>query len=236
MSAIAFLAGILSTLSPCVLPLLPIVLGSASSEHRLGPLALAGGLALSFTLVGLFVATVGFSIGLDGDVIRAVGGFVLLLAGLALALPVVGSRVALAAGPASGYIQQRFGRFDTGGLGGQFGLGVLLGAVWSPCVGPTLGAVSVMAARGENLWEVAATTAMFGIGAAVPLILLGLLSRERMLALRGRLLAAGHGGKAILGWGLVLVGALVATGTDKALETALLGAVPDWLLRLSTLY
>jgi cytochrome c-type biogenesis protein len=53
----AFLAGLLSVLSPCVLPLLPIVLGTAASEHRLGPVALASGLAIAFTAIGLFVAT-----------------------------------------------------------------------------------------------------------------------------------------------------------------------------------
>ena len=67
---LAFLAGILSVLSPCVLPLLPLVLGAAASEHRLGPAALAGGLALSFVAIGLFVATVGFAIGLDAGVFR----------------------------------------------------------------------------------------------------------------------------------------------------------------------
>jgi len=67
---LAFLAGILSILSPCVLPLLPIVLGTAQAEHRLGPVALAAGLAVSFTAIGLFVATIGFAIGLDTDVFR----------------------------------------------------------------------------------------------------------------------------------------------------------------------
>jgi len=61
----AVVAGVLSTLSPCVLPLLPVVLGTAVSQHRFGPVALAGGLAVSFVAIGLFVATIGFSIGLD---------------------------------------------------------------------------------------------------------------------------------------------------------------------------
>ena len=75
---LAFLAGILSVLSPCVLPLLPIVLGAAQAEHRLGPAALAVGLALSFTVIGLFVATVGFAIGLDSDVFRILSAMVLI--------------------------------------------------------------------------------------------------------------------------------------------------------------
>ena len=69
---LSFVAGVLSVLSPCVLPLLPIVLGAAASEHRLGPVALAGGLALSFVAIGLFVAAVGFGLGLSGDLFRDV--------------------------------------------------------------------------------------------------------------------------------------------------------------------
>ncbi|MGF1660439.1 MAG: cytochrome c biogenesis protein CcdA, partial [Rubrimonas sp.] len=78
------LAGVLSTLSPCVLPLIPIVLGTAAGEHRWGPAALAGGLAVSFTAVGMFVATIGFAVGLDADLFRAVGGVMLLGLGLVL--------------------------------------------------------------------------------------------------------------------------------------------------------
>ena len=81
---LALLAGVLSVLSPCVLPLLPIVLGTAASQHRLGPAALAAGLALSFTAIGLFVATIGFAAGLDTGVFRTVSA-VLLIAGAALA-------------------------------------------------------------------------------------------------------------------------------------------------------
>ena len=68
--ALALIAGVLSTLSPCVLPLLPILLGAATGEHRYGPVALAGGLALSFVVIGLFVATIGFAIGLDQEIFR----------------------------------------------------------------------------------------------------------------------------------------------------------------------
>src|SRR4051794_41527606 len=75
---LALIAGLFSTLSPCVLPLLPIVLGAAVSEHRYGPAALAGGLALSFTAIGLFVATVGYAIGLNGEVFRTVAAVLLV--------------------------------------------------------------------------------------------------------------------------------------------------------------
>ena len=129
---LAFLAGALSILSPCVLPLLPIVLGSAATEHRLAPFALAAGLALSFVGIGLFVATVGFAAGLDATVFRTVSAVLLIGIGMLLLVPQFGAQAAAAAGPVSNWVETRFGGFNTGGVGGQFLLGILLGAVWSP--------------------------------------------------------------------------------------------------------
>jgi cytochrome c-type biogenesis protein len=230
----AFLAGIVSILSPCVLPILPIVLGGAASEHRRGPLVLAAGLALSFTVIGLFVATIGFSLGLDLGVFRMVAGIILLALGLAMLVPAAGARLATAAGPLSDWTQSRFSGFDRGGLSGQFCVGLLLGAVWSPCVGPTLGAASLMAARGENLGQVGLTMLAFGIGAGLPLAALGALSRERLLGLRERMMAAGQGAKTALGLVVVAVAVLVLTGWDKTIEARLVELSPAWLTALTT--
>lgn len=231
---LAFLAGILTALSPCVLPLLPIVLGTAASEHRLGPVALAVGLALSFVAIGLFVATIGFAAGLDTDLFRTISAVLLIGIGLVLLVPKLQAQFALAASPVGNWVDEQFGGFATNGLWGQFGLGLLLGAVWSPCVGPTLGAASLLAAKGENLGQVALTMFAFGLGAALPLTLLGLLSREAMMRMRGRLMEAGKGGKMLLGGLLVAIGLLVASGLDKRLETMLVDASPEWLTNLTT--
>jgi cytochrome c-type biogenesis protein len=231
---LAFLAGVFTVLSPCVLPLLPIVLGAAASQHRLGPLALAGGLALSFTAIGLFVATIGFAAGLDTGFFRTVSAVLLIGVGLVLLVPRLQEQFALAAAPVSNWAGGYADNFTPGGLGGQFGLGLLLGAVWSPCVGPTLGAASVLAAKGENLPQVALTMLAFGVGAAVPLLLLGILSREALMRWRSRLMEGGKAGKTALGLILVAVGLLVATGLDKRLEAILVEASPDWLTQLTT--
>ena len=234
--AFAALAGVLSTLSPCVLPLIPIVLATAGGQHRFGPVALAAGLALSFTAIGLFVATVGFAMGLDGDVFRKAGGALLAALGALLLLPRLQERVSVAAGPIGNWTEQRFGGIRGTGWRGQFGVGLLLGAVWAPCVGPTLGAASVMAARGENLGQVAVTMAAFGVGAALPLLLLGLLSREMLVRWRSRLLAAGSGGRQATGALLLAIGLLVMSGLDKRAEAWLVEASPPWLTRLTTSY
>ena len=231
---LAFLAGILSILSPCVLPLLPLVLGAAASEHRFGPAALAAGLALSFVALGLFIATIGFAIGLDGDVFRRIAALMLLLLGMVLMLPLVQVRLASAAGPVSNWTEQRFGTVSSQGLGGQFAVGLLLGAVWSPCVGPTLGAASVLAAQGRNLPTVALTMALFGVGAALPMLLLGMLSREVLMRWRDRMIGLGKGAKTALGLVLVLTALGILSGFDKTLETSLVAATPDWLAAFTT--
>lgn len=231
---LALLAGILTSLSPCVLPLLPIVLATAASEHRLGPVALAAGLAISFTAIGHFVATIGFAAGIDTGVFRLVSATLLIAVGVVLLVPRLQEQFALAAAPVSNWAGGYADNFTPTSLTGQFGLGLLLGAVWSPCVGPTLGAASVLAAKGEDLGQVALTMLAFGIGAALPLLLLGLVSREALVRWRGRLMETGKTGKTLLGLLLVGIGLLVATNLDKRLETILVDASPAWLTELTT--
>lgn len=230
----AFLAGVLSLLSPCVLPLVPIVLGGAASRHRFGPLALAGGLAFSFTAIGILVATVGFAVGIDAGPFRMGGAILLVAIGAVLMVPAYGARFAMVASPVGTWTESRFGGFSGDGWTGQLGVGLLLGAVWSPCVGPTLGAASLAAARTENLPSVAVTMLAFGLGAALPLLLLGFASRAMLLRWRDRMLTAGGPLKQGFGALMIVAGVLVLTGADKVVEAALVEASPTWLTTLTT--
>ena len=128
---LAFLAGILSILSPCVLPLLPLVLGAAASRHRFGPALLALGVAISFVAIGLFVATIGFAIGIDDFVFRFGSAILMILFGIVLVAPPLQERFSAAAGPLSDKIDSAFRGYPAAGALGQFGLGLVLGAVWS---------------------------------------------------------------------------------------------------------
>ncbi|WP_020178011.1 cytochrome c biogenesis protein CcdA [Methylopila sp. M107] len=231
---LAFLAGLLSLLSPCTLPIAPIAVAAAATEHRLGPVALAAGVALSFVAVGLFIATIGFSLGLDERIFRSVAAMMMIAVGVVLLAPAAQARLATAAAPAGAWAGDRLDLVSRAGLTGQFVVGLLLGAVWSPCVGPTLGAASVLASRSENLGQVALTMTAFGIGAALPLLSIGLVSREALARWRGGLARFGRGGRIALGAALLVAGLAVLTGLDKVVETALVEISPDWLTRLTT--
>jgi cytochrome c-type biogenesis protein len=231
---LALLAGILSILSPCVLPILPVVLGAAASSHRRGLLALALGLSISFVTIGLFLATIGHAIGLDTERLRYVAAALLVIVGVVLLFPSLQARLAGAAGPIGNWADSRVVASRKNGVSGQFWIGVLLGAVWSPCVGPTLGAASLLAAQGRDLGQVALTMFAFGVGAALPLLGLGWLSRETMVRWRSRMLSAGSLFKAVLGGAFVAVGMFVISGADKLVEAWMVDASPQWLTDLTT--
>jgi len=154
-------------------------------------------------------------------------GVLLLSAGLQ-------ERFAAAASGFSSAGQGMLSRLTLDGLSGQFVLGLLLGVVWSPCVGPTLGATIMLASQGQQLAQVMQVMALFGLGAGLPLVILGSLSREVMLRMRGRLLAAGQQGNKVLGAVMLLLGAFILTGLDKRFETWVLDVAPAWLTQIGT--
>ncbi len=233
-AGVGLMAGALSILSPCVLPLIPIVIGTATASHRFGALVLALGLAVSFTVVGMFVATIGFAIGLDADWFRALAAAMLILFGMILLSARMQQRFAGATAALSNLGNRWLESLGVGGLGGQFVVGLLLGMVWAPCVGPTLGAAATLASQGDNLTGVALVMASFGLGAGLVLGVIGSMSRGLLSKTRGNLLNAGSWGKLILGATLIVVGVLIIAGWDKSLETWLVTHSPAWLTALTT--
>lgn len=232
--AFALAAGVLSTLSPCVVPILPVVFGAATAEHRWAPVALATGIALSFTAVGLFIATVGFSLGVSADLFRAFGALILIAFGLVMMVPRLQASFALAAARLTSRFTPSATPGSFTGVWGQFALGLTLGIVWSPCTGPTLGAATVLASQGRELPEVALTMLAFGLGAALPLALVGAASRRMTLRWRTSLVSVGERGKFALGLAAGLMGLALITGLNQPIETFLVNATPAWLTDLTT--
>jgi len=104
----------------------------------------------------------------------------------------------------------------------------------TPCVGPTLGAASLLAAQGRDLPQVALSMFLFGLGAALPLLIVGLISRQAMQRWGKQILSIGQAAKAGFGLLLVIFGILIVVGLDKRLETVLVDASPQWLTELTT--
>lgn len=228
----AYVAGALSTLSPCVLPLIPILLASALQRHRLGPLALAGGLAVSFAGLGVLLAGAGFALGLDAAVVRQAAAVTMLAFALVLLVPTLARGFAGLAAPLAGGGHAVLARLSGDGLAGQFALGLVLGAVWSPCTGPTLGAAVGLAGSRDTALQALLVMAAFAVGAAMPVLALayGLSSRRQAL---GRLALRA---KPVLAAVLLGVGLLVLSGADKRLEAALVDVMPDGLIWLVVRY
>lgn len=231
---LGFLAGLLSTLSPCVLPIIPILLGSALNAHRRAPLVLAGGLALSYALIGMALASAGSALGVDASILRGLGAAMLGLLGLVLMSGGLQYRFASATSSLGGAGDKLLARMRLDGLGGQFAIGLVLGVVWSPCVGPTLGAAVVLASQGAHLRQVALLMGVFGLGAALPVVALAYVSRGALMKARGKLIQAGAAGKAILGAIMVTLAALILSGADKPMEAWLVERSPAWLTTLTT--
>jgi cytochrome c biogenesis protein CcdA/thiol-disulfide isomerase/thioredoxin len=160
---IAFLAGVITAISPCVLPVLPIVLaGSAASDDRRRPFTIVAGLVLSFTAFTLGGAALVSALGLPADVLRNVAIAALLL----LAATLLSQRLAFLVERPLLFLTRRRVGGDSGGLV----LGLSLGLVFVPCAGPVLAAVTVLAATGEVGIRTVLVTGVYALGAGLPML------------------------------------------------------------------
>jgi cytochrome c biogenesis protein CcdA len=207
---LALMAGVFGVLSPCVWPLVPVVTSSAAAGGRSGPVYLAAGLSLSFALAGTVLTWFLVSTGLDPEFFRYLAASLLVFLAAVLLLPRLGDWAAR----------------------GQFGVGALLGFVWLPCVGPTLGAAIALASLGQSMVLAFVVMLAYGIGTAGVLLAAGLLSGQLLKKWHPGVMASGRAGKKILGWSLLVLGLLVITGTDKYLERMAVGLLPTWIFTL----
>ncbi|AUH33420.1 cytochrome c biogenesis CcdA family protein [Paracoccus tegillarcae] len=229
----AYLAGLLTLINPCVLPVLPIVLASATSQHRLGPVALAAGMSASFVIFGVGVAAFGRAIGLTQDTLTTIAAYGMILFGSALLLPRMGAVFQTATAGLAMRADSRIDQTQSAGLAGQAAGGALLGAAWSPCIGPTLGGAIALASQGESLiW---AATIMLAFAAGVSTIILALAYGARNFLMRNRARAQALAIKArpFLGIVFIAVGIAMLSGVMHWAETWAVENLPIWLQDLS---
>lgn len=227
----AYGAGLLTLINPCVLPVLPIILASALNADRRGPIALALGMSLSFVVFGMLVATAGHAIGLTQDTLSAVAATLMILFGLVLTVPVFSRQFETATAGFAASADTRMHGIELSGLRGQFLGGTLLGAVWSPCIGPTLGGAIALASQGSNLGQ--ATLIMVAFAAGVSTLIIGLGYGAGQALRSERLRNFSHHAKPLIGVLFIAVGAMILLRVHHFIEAWAVQNLPIWLQDLS---
>lgn len=230
---LAYAAGLLTLLNPCVLPLIPLIAAGAVSRHPLGPVALAGGMAVSFVAAGLGAYAATRALGVSQSDVTMAAGVAMIVFGLVLVVKPAEAAFSRLAGAVAGGGTRLIGATEGRGLAGEAVAGALLGLAWSPCIGPTLGAAIGFAAQGDNLLY--ATMVMVGFAAGSATVILGLAYGARAaLARRKEALARIMPyAKPVLGAGLVLVGLIIVFHLDRAFESWAVETLPGWFTDLS---
>jgi len=226
-------AGGLTTLSPCVFPLLPLVLGGAVQGHRLAPVAMGLGMMLSFAGIGVVLGALGPALGIDADTIRVAGAAMLIAFALVMLVPALGDRFSRWMLPIASAANAASSRLDGGSLLSAAALGAVLGLVWSPCSGPLLGSALTLVASEGGALRGGVVLALFGLGAAIPLVAVAYVSRSGFMRARDWILARierVRRGFAVLLGGM---GVAILTGADKWVEARVLGWLPDAWVNLT---
>jgi cytochrome c biogenesis protein CcdA/thiol-disulfide isomerase/thioredoxin len=206
---IGLVAGLVTALSPCVLPVLPIVLAGGATGRR--PLAIIAGLIGSFTVFTLGAAWALGKLGLPDDLLRNIAIALLFLVAATLLWAPLGDIVSRPL--------ERLARRPGGDLGGGVLLGASLGLVFVPCAGPVLAAITVLAATGDVGLDAVVLTLSYAVGAAVPLLAIALLGQR----VAGRLKSHAHGVRIASGALIAAAAVAMTLGVDQDLQTRIPG-------------
>lgn len=163
----SFLGGVVTILSPCILPILPIVLSGSVDKGKRKPMGIVAGFIFSFTFFTLFLSTIVKATGISADSLRSVSIFILIGFGLSLLLPQLQEKV-------ERIFSRLSGRVSTDnrkeGFSGGFLIGLSLGLVWTPCVGPILASIITLAATSSVNFSATLITLAYSLGTAIPMI------------------------------------------------------------------
>lgn len=226
-------AGGLTTLSPCVFPLLPLIVGGALQGSRFAPVAMGAGMTLSFAAIGMLLGSLGPALGVDADAVRTAGAAMLIAFALVMLVPALGDRFTRWMLPIASSANAASAKLDGGSLLGALLLGGVLGLVWSPCSGPLLGSALSLVASEGGVARGGVVLGIFGLGAAIPLVAVAYASRSGFNRVRDWVLArierVRHGFAVLLG----LMGFAILTGGDKWIEARVLQWLPDSWVNLT---
>ncbi len=257
---VAFFAGLATAVSPCVLPILPIVLATGADGDRRRPYLVIAGLIASFSFFTLASVQIISALGLPSSVLRDIAIAIIAVFGLTLLVPAVSAVFERATGRLQRAGAQLMGRSTPGSLasagggGATFGTavapgasnpqkragivgglltGVGLGLVWTPCAGPILGAITSLAVTAPGSWSTLTLVVAYSIGAGLPLLAIAQGGRAMMSRLRLR--SASGWATRVFGVVVIATAGLMAVGADTAISADLTSALPNWTGTLQAL-
>jgi cytochrome c biogenesis protein CcdA len=220
----AFLAGVVTILSPCILPVLPIVLSGSVATGKRRPLGIVTGFILSFTFFTLFLSAIVKATGLSADALRTFAVVVIFLLGVSMLVPQFQVLLEKVFSKMTSFLPQSS---HSTGFGGGLVTGITLGLIWTPCVGPILASVISLALTGSVNGGAVLITLAYALGTALPM--LGILYGGRGLLHRVPWLLR-NAGKLQKAFGVLMI--LTAIGIhfniDRKFQTFLLETFPGY--------
>jgi cytochrome c biogenesis protein CcdA len=222
----AFLAGFITVSSPCIIPILPIVLGSALKRNRLYPLFMVLGLAFTFSLLGVIFGSLGGFIGIGKRTLETTAIVLLFVMGLVIVIKPLNAifsqwtgKLLVVGVPAAGPSESPFQAFAVGST---------LGFVWAPCTGPVLASILALAAASKSVTTSFLLLLTYAVGAGIPMLLIAYGGQK---ALTGRKFIQQYSDaiKLMFGWILIGTAVLLYFGIFKKFEAFLVPYLPSYI-------
>jgi cytochrome c-type biogenesis protein len=224
-----WLAGVLIVFSPCILPVLPLIIAASLQVHRLGPLLMTIGLIIGFVLAGTLFYILSHSFHLPNQIWRYIAAGLLIILGILMCSHTqVQWLWSDTVNQANVLADQAQGL----GLGGQVMIGMLLGVIWSPCIGPALGAVVLVMMQAQSTLTAGLGFMVFALGTAFPILCFSYGGRMWVRRFAPYLMHS----LPIMGYICIFIGVMILTSMDQWLQIKALSILPDRWLALVTRY
>lgn len=232
MFLLALAAGAITVTSPCIIPILPIILGSVLKDHKWYPVYLVLGMATTFTALGVLSGIFGSNLPIDRVFLNQLAVWLIGLMGVVLLVKPLGDLFSRGTSVLTSWLGTRGPKANELGQPGEaFALGSLLGIVWAPCAGPILGSIILLASSSGSVVKAGLLLFAYSIGAGVPMLAIAYGGKR---AVAGRRFVQERSGQLKVAFGVILVltAILMATGVLRELESLIVPYVPLWSSQL----
>ncbi len=231
---LAGLAGFLTIFAPCVLPVLPLILGGTTSRIKFATYYMALGMTLSFSFLGVIFAAFGSVLGIDPEMIRFVSGFLLIFLGCSMIFPKLSAIIENLTSSISNKANNTSSKLSGDSKFSNIAIGSLLGAIWAPCSGPSLGVAITLASSSGNFLLSFLHFFSFGFGASIGLILISAVLSSSLKSIFPNFVKQSHKVKVLFGYIVLICGFMIILRLDKKIETTALDFLPESIVNLSS--